>query len=143
LTRPRKNPQPQRGPNWEPSEELRAKVHYLAWRWSLGRSDVIDDLYQEGMLAIWLEGETHAPLNHQLRTAQERMLVVRQQGRSVEGRLNARFRRPQVWTVVSVDRTGHPTASSSPVEEHVVGKVTVEEILSLLECHEIEALGLV
>jgi DNA-directed RNA polymerase specialized sigma24 family protein len=143
LTRLRKNPQPQRNPNWEPSDHLKAKVHYLAWRWSMGRYEVIDDLYQEGMLAIWLEGETQAPVNHQLRTAQERMLMVRQQGRSVDGRLNARFRRPQVWTLVSVDRTGRSTASSSPVEEYVVGRATVQEILSLLGRHEIETLGLV
>jgi DNA-directed RNA polymerase specialized sigma24 family protein len=109
----------------------------------MGRYEVIDDLYQEGLLAIWLKGETQAPLNHQLRTAQERMLMVRQQGRSVDGRLNARFRPPQVWSVVAVDRTGHPTASSSRVEEYVVERITVQEILSLLERHEIETLGLV
>jgi DNA-directed RNA polymerase specialized sigma24 family protein len=143
LTRLRKDPQPQRDPSWDPPEHLQAKVHYLAWRWSMGRYEVIDDLYQEGMLAIWLEGETRAPLNHQLRTAQERMLIVRQQGRSVDGRLNARFRRPQVWTLVSVDRMGHPTAGASPIEEYVVGRITVQEILSLLERHEIETLGLV
>ena len=137
---------PARDPNWEPSEDLKAKVHYLAWRWSLDRPEVIDDLYQEGLLAIWLREETHAPLPHQMATARQRMWVVRQQGKSVDGRLNARFRRPQEWLVFSLDLmvygygAGHRV---NPVEDYVIARLTVQEILGLLTPGEQECLGLV
>jgi DNA-directed RNA polymerase specialized sigma24 family protein len=133
LTRLRKNPQPRRDPDWDPSEQLKAKVHHLAWRWSMGRYEVIDDLYQEGLLAIWLKGETQAPINHQLRTAQNRMLSVRKLGRSVDGKLDRRYRRPRPWLMVSLDRMSGHIASPSRIEEHVVDRLTVLEMMSLLD----------
>jgi DNA-directed RNA polymerase specialized sigma24 family protein len=143
MGRPRKHPEPPRDPNWEPSEALRAKVHYLAWRWSLDRPDYLKDLYQEGLLAIWLKGETEAPLNHQLRTAKNRMLSVRKLGQSVDGKLDRSYRRPRPWGMVSLDHTGHVAASRSRVEEYVVERLAIEEVLALLKPHEVETLGLV
>ena len=134
---------PHRDPNWEPSEELKVKVHYLAWRWSMGRPDLIDDLYQEGLLAIWLKDETHSPLNHQLRTAQEGMSAARKRGRSVDGRMNPTTARATAWVVLSVDRMIYGVAHHGrTVEAYVVDKITVEEILSLLTPPERECLGL-
>ena len=135
---------PHRDPNWEPSEQLQVKVHYLAWRWSMGRPDLIDDLYQEGLLAIWLKDETHSPLQHQMATARQRMWVVRQQGKSVDGRLNARFRRPQEWLVLSMDRMAYGASHRMYlVEEYVIDRLTVLEMLSLLTPPERKCLGLV
>ena len=133
-----------RDPNWKPSEQLKLKVHYLAWRWSMGRPEQIDDLYQEGLLAIWLRDETHAPLKHQMATARERMLTVRKLGRSVDGRMNPSTARARPWLILSMDQmmygVGH---HSRTVEAYVVDKITVEEILALLTPPERECLGLV
>ena len=108
-------------------------MHYLAWRWSMGQVDYLDDLYQEGLLAIWLKGETQAPINHQLRTAQNRMLSVRKLGRSVDGKLDRSYRRPRPWPMVSLDRMSGHIASRSRIEEHVVDLLTVLEMMSLLD----------
>ena len=144
MEHPKKYPLPERDPNWEPSEVLRGKVRYLAYLWSRDRPDYQDDLLQEALLAIWLKGETEAPLNHQLRTARERMWVVRQQGKSVDGRLNRAFRRPQVWQVLSMELMVYGASHiSRPVEDYVVTRITVEEIFTLLTPPERECLCLV
>ena len=41
---------------WEPSQKLQDGVACLARRWSRDDYSQADDLYQEGMLAIWLKG---------------------------------------------------------------------------------------
>ena len=96
------------------------------------------------MLAIWLKGETQAPLNHQLRTAQERIIDARKRGRSVDGRMNPYSARAQRWLVLSMD---HMTYGASHrlylVEEYVVDRLTVLEMLSLLTAPERQCLGLV
>jgi DNA-directed RNA polymerase specialized sigma24 family protein len=62
-----------RNPAWQPPIELRQRIHALAKHWTRDRWDVREDLEQEALLAIWLKGETKAPLSHQLQTAQHRM----------------------------------------------------------------------
>jgi DNA-directed RNA polymerase specialized sigma24 family protein len=110
----------------------------------MGRPDVIDDLYQEGLLAIWLRDETHSPINHQLRTAQDRMIDVRKRGRSVDGRMNPSSARARRWLILPLDRTMYGAGHRSrTVEAYVVDKITVEEILALLTLPERECLGLV
>ena len=49
---------------WEPSKKLQDGVAYLARRWSWNDYSQADDLYQEGMLAIWLKGDTEAPWSY-------------------------------------------------------------------------------
>jgi hypothetical protein len=119
----RKYPLPERDPNWEPSEVLRGKVRYLAYLWSWDRPDYQDDLLQGALLAIWLKGETEAPLNHQLRTARERMWVVRQQGKSVDGRLNRAFRRPYTYKVAHLNGYDPPAAGWSRVEQPALARL--------------------
>jgi DNA-directed RNA polymerase specialized sigma24 family protein len=143
MGRPRKHPEPERDPNWEPSEHLKNRVHYLAWRWSLGQPDSLEDLYQEGLLAIWLKGETQAPLNHQLRTAQNRMLSVRKLGKSVDGKLDGRYRRPREWHLVYLEGFDPPGAGASRTEEQALSRIALQEFMALLERHEIETLVLV
>jgi DNA-directed RNA polymerase specialized sigma24 family protein len=117
-------------------------LHYLAWRWSMGQVDCLDDLYQEGLLAIWLKGETQAPLNHQLRTAQNRMLSVRKLGRSVDGKLDRGYRRTRPWQLFSLDWTGRQVPSPSWVEEQVMDRLTVLEMMSLLDLQQRRCLAL-
>jgi DNA-directed RNA polymerase specialized sigma24 family protein len=142
MGRPRKHPEPERDPNWGPSGELVAKVHYLAWRWSRDRPDYLEDLYQEGLLAIWLNGETQAPLNHQLRTAQNRMLSVRKLGKSVDGKLDQGYQRATPWGVVFLDGFDPPSAGGSGTEEQALSRVALQEFMAILERHEIETLVL-
>ena len=143
MGQPRKYPLPERDPNWEPSQEVRAKVRYIAWRWSRDRPDYLEDLYQEGLLAIWLRGETQAPLNHQLRTAQNRVLSVRKLGRSVDGKLDRSYRRPRPWGVIFLDGFDPPGPGGSWVEEQALGRIALQELMALLERHEIETLSLI
>jgi DNA-directed RNA polymerase specialized sigma24 family protein len=134
----------ERDSSWEPGAELQDRVYRLAGRWSRDRREVRQDLYQEGMLAIWLKGETEAPLDHQLRTAQNRMLSVRKLGKSVDGKLDYRYRRPNPYAVYSMEQQGVGTGdnllpfqdllpSSCRVEDYIVAKLTVLEVLSVLE----------
>jgi DNA-directed RNA polymerase specialized sigma24 family protein len=136
-----------RGSSWEPAPELQDKIHRLARRWSRDRREVREDLYQEGMLAIWLKGEAEAPLNHQLLTAQNRMLSVRKLGKSVDGKLDHHYRRPKPYWTVSREEDGvrrgdytFPFQDILPdpvqVERHVVAKLTLSEVLSILEPEE-------
>jgi hypothetical protein len=99
------------------------------------------------MLAIWLKGETEAPRNHQLYTAQKRMLSVRKLGRSVDGKLDYTYRRPDPYLVFSLEQEGiqkgdhtFPFQDILPdpfqVEKYVVAKLTFLEIISFLEPEE-------
>jgi DNA-directed RNA polymerase specialized sigma24 family protein len=137
----------ERDSSWEPTPELQDKVYLLAGRWSRDRREVRQDLYQEGMLAIWAKGETGAPLIHQLRTAQNRMLSVRKLGKSVDGKLDSTYKRPRPYAVLSMETQGIgrgddllPFRDILPdpcrVEQHVVAKLTVLEILAVLEPEE-------
>ena len=137
----------ERDPAWQPPLELRQSVHALAGRWTKDRRDAREDLEQEALLAIWLKGETGAPLDHQLRTAQNRMLSVRKLGRSVDGKLDATYRRPAAYAVLSIEQQGIGTGDHllpfhdllpSPfrVEEYVVEKLTCQEILQYLHPEE-------
>jgi RNA polymerase sigma factor (sigma-70 family) len=136
-----------RDSSWEPSPELQDKIHRLARRWSRDRPEYREDLYQEGMLAIWLKGETEAPLNYQLRTARNRMLSVRKLGKSVDGKLDHHYRRPNPYWAVPLEgagiRMGDQTFSfqdilpdAVQVERHVVAKLTLMEVCSVLEPEE-------
>jgi DNA-directed RNA polymerase specialized sigma24 family protein len=142
MGRPRKHPEPERDPNWEPSGDLKHRVHYLAWRWSRDRPDYLEDLYQEGLLAIWLRGETQAPVNHQLRTVQNRMLSVRKLGKSVDGKLDQGYQRARPWGVVFLDGFDPPGTGGSGTEEQALSRITLREFTSLLKRHEIETLVL-
>jgi hypothetical protein len=96
-------------------------MRHIAWRWSRDRPDYLEDFYQEGLLAIWLKGETQEPLNHQLRTAQNRILSVRKLGRSVDGKLDRSYRRPRPCGVVFLDGFDPPGPGGSRVEEQALG----------------------
>ncbi len=134
----------ERDSSWEPGPELQDRVYRLAGRWSRDRREVRQDLYQEGMLAIWTKGETEAPLDHQLRTAKNRMLSVRKLGKSVDGKLDATYKRSTRYAVLSMEQQGVGRGddllpfqdllpSSCRVEDYVVAKLTVLEVLSVLE----------
>ena len=115
----------------------------MARRWSRDDYSQADDLYQEGMLAIWLKNDTQAPWSHQLRTAQNRMLSVRKLGKSVDGKLNRTYKRGNPYLVLPLDGEGvmlheEPDSPEEPVpdplnlEEQVIAKLIVLEIISLL-----------
>jgi DNA-directed RNA polymerase specialized sigma24 family protein len=137
----------ERDPAWQPPIELRQRIHALAGRWTRDRWDVREDLEQEALLAIWLKGETKAPLSHQLQTAQHRMLSVRKLGKSVDGKLDSTYKRSTMYLVLSMEQQGIGKGDSllpfqdllpspSRVEEYIVAKLTVLEILDTLEPEE-------
>lgn len=142
------------GPSsWQPAEELCAAVGSLARRWSRDCPDVQEDLEQEALLAIWAKGETGAPLRHQLRTAQNRMLSVRKLGKSVDGKLDGSYHRARPYAVVSLDRGAaacdddvlplHDVLPSTLlVEPYVVSKLQLLELLSLLAADERECVAM-
>jgi DNA-directed RNA polymerase specialized sigma24 family protein len=143
----------ERDPAWQPPIELRQRIHALAGRWTRDRWDVREDLEQEALLAIWLKGETKAPLSHQLQTAQHRMLSVRKLGKSVDGKLDYTYRRPRAYLVSSLEQDGiqkgdhtFPFQDILPdpcrVEEYVMAKLTALEILATLEPDERQCLAL-
>ena len=128
---------------WQPSQKLQDGVAYLARRWSRDDYSQADDLYQEGMLAIWLKNDTQAPWSHQLRTAQNRMLSVRKLGKSVDGKLDRTYKRDKPYLVLPLDGDGvileeGPDPSEEPIpdpldlEEDVIARLTVLEITSFL-----------
>ncbi len=132
------------GPStWQPAEELCTAVRSLACGWSRDCPDVREDLEQEALLAIWAKGETEAPLRHQLRTAQHRMLSVRKLGKSVDGKLDGSYHRSRRYPVVSVDQ-GVSVAggdvlplqellpSAFLVERYVVSKLRLLELVAVL-----------
>jgi DNA-directed RNA polymerase specialized sigma24 family protein len=132
---------------WEPSQKLQDGVAYLARRWSWDDYSQADDLYQEGMLAIWLKGDTEAPWSHQLRTAQDRMLSVRKLGKSVDGKLDRTYQRDKTYLVLPLDGDGvmldeDPDSPEEPIpdpldlEEQVVSRLTVLETTSFLTPQE-------
>ena len=137
----------ERDPAWQPPMELRQKIHSLAGRWTRDRRDLREDLEQEAMLAIWLKGETQAPLDHQLQTARHRMLSVRKLGKSVDGKLDATYKRSTRYIVLSMEQQGIGKGDDllpfqdllpSPflVEEYIVAKLTALEVLTVLEPEE-------
>ena len=142
------------GPSdWQPAEELRSALGALARRWSRDRPDVREDLEQEALLAIWAKGETDAPLRHQLRTAQNRMLSVRKLGTSVDGKLDGSYHRTRRYIVVSLEQGAavaggellplHDVLPSTfLVEPYVVSKLRFLELLSVLAAEERDCVGL-
>ena len=82
-------------------------------------------------------------MHHQLFTARERMFVVRQQGKSVDGRLNRAFRRPHNYEVVHLNGYDPPGAGWSRVEEQALARLAYQELMALLEENEVEVLELV
>lgn len=135
-------------PYWRPPVELQARVRAMARRWSQDWPDVREDLEQEALLSIWLKGMTEAPLNHQMQTAKHRMLSVRKLGRSVDGKLDATYRRTRTYVVYSLEHEfiqvgddllslGDLLPSAFRVEEHIVSKLTLVELLSVLEPAEL------
>jgi len=137
----------ERDPAWQPSIELRQWIHALAGRWTRDRRDFREDLEQEALLAIWLKGETQAPLDHQLQTARHRMLSVRKLGKSVDGKLDTTYKRSTMYLVLSMEQQGIGKGdhllpfqdllpSSSHVEAYIVAKLTALEILDTLEPEE-------
>lgn len=130
------------GPSsWQPAEELCTAVRSLARRWSRDRPDLREDLEQEALLAIWAKGTTDAPLGHQLRTAQHRMLSVRKLGRSVDGKLDGSYHRRRQYIVVSMEqvvaggeafRLCDVLPSTFLVERYVVSKLRWLELVSVL-----------
>ncbi|MQA00739.1 MAG: hypothetical protein GEU80_15685 [Dehalococcoidia bacterium] len=106
-----------------------------------------EDLEQEALLAIWAKGMTDAPLRHQLRTAQHRMLSVRKLGKSVDGKLDGSYHRSRRYIVVSVEQGAAaaegdvlPLHDVLPaaflVEPYVVSKLRLLELLSVLAADE-------
>lgn len=142
------------GPSdWRPAPDLCAAVRSLARRWSRDRPDVREDLEQEALVAIWTKGETDAPLSHQLRTAQNRMLSVRKLGKSVDGKLNGSYQRRRQYTIVSVEQRAVAAEggvlplqdvlpSAFLVEPYVVSKLRLLELLSVLAADERACVGL-
>lgn len=119
----------------------------MARGWSRDTPDTTDDLEQEALLEIWLKGETRAPVNHQLRTAQNRMLSVRKLGKSVDGKLDAFYKRARPYVVLSMEwdalRFGEDLLlfedvllAPHRVEEAVIAKLTFLNLVSLLEPKE-------
>jgi len=140
-------------PAWQPPAELCERVRAMARRWSLDRPDLREDLEQEGLLAIWMKGMTDAPLNYQMQTAKHRMLSVRKLGRSVDGKLDATYKRARTYIVYSMERKAILVGDNSlslkdllpsafRVEEHIVSKLTLLELLSVLEPAELECVTL-
>lgn len=140
-------------PDWRPPAELQARVRAMARNWSRDRPDAREDLEQEALIAIWLKGLAEAPLSHQMQTAKHRMLSVRKLGRSVDGKLDATYRRSRTYVVYSMEQEsiyvgdeqlslGDLLPSALRVEEHIVSKLTMLELLSALEPGEIECVAL-
>ncbi len=129
---------------WQPTPELQEEVMRMARKWTRDDPSYKDDLYQEGMLAIWQKQESESPLSHQLRTARDRMISARKLGKSVDGKLNSRYRREERYTVLSMEYDGVnledcvlPIGDMLPdpfrVEQYVVSKLTLLELVAWLD----------
>lgn len=140
---------------WQ-SPEVIKQIGALAKRWSLGRPDLREDLFQEGWLAAWQAevSDPECPPNHLVRVAEQRMLWVRRLGRSVDGKLHATHDRAVVYQVHSLDQRtragdGRPCAlhevipSRLPnIADHVLGYLHTAAFFATLHALDQRILGL-
>ncbi|MBM4389186.1 MAG: hypothetical protein FJ088_15715, partial [Deltaproteobacteria bacterium] len=86
-------------------QQLERRLRYMAFTWSRDAPSAQEDLEQVARVAVWEELRLHpdAPDQNLLARAKRAIWRERLRGRSVDGRLNLNGRRPQSYTILSLE----------------------------------------
>ena len=136
--------------------QLEPDIRRLARHWSRdAASDVWEDVAQVARLAIVLELRKNpdSPRTHLFAQAKHRVLDYRKRGKSVDGRLNHRYKRDFRWHLVSLDGELAPLRDEgpspyfrpwqeNPVEALVLARVMYSELQARLSETEARYLSL-
>lgn len=88
------------------TEEIESSIRRMAWKIGSehGDYDEIDDLAQEGRIAVWLEATLHEPrADYCLHRSKQAMAQYARSGVSVDGRLWLNHRRKKVYHTDEID----------------------------------------